>query len=64
MKEQTEMPTNGQFVAVWVYDGKTWSTTYKWENGDLLRYDETEDIFIEAGGHFAPGSQHTKFFTA
>lgn len=33
-------PTHGQFVAVWQYDGKVWSGTFKYnEQGRLLTYD-------------------------
>ena len=30
MKHVNEMPKNGQFVVVWVYDGKLWSETWRW----------------------------------
>lgn len=38
MKEITEMPTDGQFVAVWLYDGEIWSNTYRFHDGITQRY--------------------------
>lgn len=34
------VPTEGQFVAVWEYDGLAWSGTYKWINGHLFIADD------------------------
>ena len=28
MKQVSEMPTSGQFVAVWIFDGEVWSEVY------------------------------------
>ena len=33
-----EMPTSGQFVAVWEYGGNVWSDTFCWEDYNLLCY--------------------------
>lgn len=35
MKHVNEMPKNGQFVVIWVYDGKLWSETWRW-NGAVV----------------------------
>lgn len=31
-----EMPTSGQFVAVWEYGGDVWGDTFCWEEEKLL----------------------------
>lgn len=43
MKQVDEMPKQGQFVAVWEYNGKMWSETYKWENEILYIYSSSKD---------------------
>lgn len=45
MKHVNEMPKNGQFVVVWVYDGKLWSETWRWNNGvvEILMDDVTAE---------------------
>lgn len=45
MKHVNEMPKNGQFVVVWVYDGKLWSETWRWNNGvvEILMDDATAE---------------------
>ena len=35
MKIVDKMPKEGQFVAVWKYNGVTWSDTYRWVDGEL-----------------------------
>lgn len=40
MKHVNEMPKSGQFVVVWVYNGKLWSETWRWNDGVV-------EIFIE-----------------
>lgn len=40
------MPTFGQFVAVWEYDGEMWSGTYKVEGGQLFRYEQLTDEYL------------------
>lgn len=52
MKEVQEMPTKGQFVAMWEYDGVLWAHTYKWEGKTLFRYDQGPDEFMEDSDHF------------
>lgn len=48
MKQVSEMPTSGQFVAVWKWNGAVWSSAYKWESSYLNVYsifdDEWEQI--------------------
>lgn len=43
MKHVNEMPKNGQFVVVWVYDGKLWSETWRWNDAvvEILTDDAT-----------------------
>ena len=44
MKQVDEMPTSGQFVAVWQYNKKPWSEVYEWDcDGDLFTYNESAD---------------------
>lgn len=39
-----EMPKEGQFVAVWTYEGVPWSTDLKWSAPDyLVEYDHASD---------------------
>lgn len=33
-----EMPTTGQFVAVWTGENGIWSDTYKWEGSTLYEW--------------------------
>ena len=41
-----EMPTSGQFVAVWEYDGKLYGDAYKWEEDYLVEYNEDQDLWL------------------
>ena len=50
MKQVSEMPTSGQFVAVWSLNGAPWSAAYKsetmcckWESGRLNVYSIFDD---------------------
>jgi len=44
MKQVDEMPTSGQFVAVWQYNKLPWSNVFEWDyGGDLYIYNETAD---------------------
>ena len=45
MKHVNEMPKNGQFVVVWVYGGKLWSETWRWNKGvvEILMDDATAE---------------------
>jgi len=46
MREVSEMPEKGQFVAVWEYQGNIWCDTFFWsEDGDLLRFENETDDF-------------------
>lgn len=53
MNSQTTMPTEGQFVAVWEYNGEVWSDAFKWFDNDLFMYhaqfagDDDVDDFCE-----------------
>lgn len=35
-------PTTGQFTAMWEFDGELWSATFKWVDGALFVYCETD----------------------
>lgn len=43
MKKLDKIPNEGQFVAFWEFDGFLWSSTYRYEGGELLRYNEGSD---------------------
>lgn len=45
MKQISEMPTSGQFVAVWMYNNKIWSSVYKYESGCLNLYSPVDVDF-------------------
>lgn len=40
-----EMPTSGQFVAVWTDENGIWSDSYMWENGNLMEYISDQDVW-------------------
>jgi hypothetical protein len=48
-------PTEGQFVAVWMYGGNPWSGTFKWIDGILMEYVEEPDGFVT---HLGTGNDH------
>jgi len=35
-----EMPTSGQFVAVWEHNNRIWCSTYYWQDGELFEWQE------------------------
>lgn len=45
MREVNEMPTSGQFVALWVCGEKIWGETYEWRKRKLYRYDPSTGDF-------------------
>ena len=47
MKQVSEMPTSGQFVAVWVWNNQPWSSAYRWESGRLNVYSIFDDTMEE-----------------
>lgn len=51
MKELKEMPTNGQFVAIYTYNGEIWSGSYLWDDEGLItEYCLHENEFVHVGG--------------
>ncbi len=46
-----EMPTDGQFVAVWSNEGVVFSQTFLHDDGELLAYDFTTDDWILEHGY-------------
>lgn len=38
-------PRKGQFVALWEYEGKPWSSTFKLEDGFWSRYRQEDDTW-------------------
>ena len=63
MKKVKEMPTSGQFVAVWEYDGNLWSNTMEWkEDGCLYHYEETGDKWIYNAPDCFPSYLNVTFF--
>lgn len=59
------MPKCGQFVAVWMYNGKVWSDTFKFENGSLRVYREDDDEFDDTDFDMFPflNDENTLFIT-
>ena len=46
MTQSDQMPASGQFVAVYMHEGKAWSKTLRWaSDGVLLSYNEYTDEF-------------------
>ena len=40
------LPTAGNFVCIWQYDGAAWSQVYSYESGYLEVWSDDEGIFI------------------
>jgi hypothetical protein len=38
MKITNKMPKDGQFIAVWKYQGKVWSEVLRYHEGELQKY--------------------------
>lgn len=55
MKQISEIPTNGQFVAVWVYNGHPWSGTFKINNELQLEFDVRKDKWFDCGKYYDCG---------
>ena len=58
MRQSKEMPTEGQFVAMWSNDSEIWSGVFKWINGKLYRYnifEEDEFGISEIPGKYVTG---------
>ena len=47
IKQVSQMPTEGQFVAVWIYDGAIWSDTLKYVDGVLHCFSDELNDFAE-----------------
>ena len=43
LQQVDEMPTEGQFVAVWMYNNRPWSLTLRYKGAALETYDEALD---------------------
>lgn len=48
MKQVSSKPTTGQFVALWVHEGKIWCDTYRHDGDTLLMYRSENDSWEEA----------------
>lgn len=47
MLEVPSMPTEGQFIGMWIYEGKIWCNTYRWIDGVLHQYlEDVKDYFF------------------
>lgn len=49
MKIVNEMPTEGQFIRIWIHAGLVWSSTAKWEDGVIYEYDDINDEYVKIG---------------
>lgn len=45
MRVSYEMPSGGQFVAVWFVGDALYSATLRWEHGQLKAYNYSEDYW-------------------
>lgn len=45
-KTKTTIPSSGQFIAIWKYNGKIWSSVYRWENNSLYLVEHGGDDLI------------------
>jgi len=45
--KKNEMPTSGQFVAMWEFDNQIWSRTLKWVDDVLMFLDIKTNEFVE-----------------
>lgn len=48
INQTTQMPTEGQFIAIWEYDGKLWSNTCKAIRNEVFIYSNYLDNFYES----------------
>lgn len=64
MKQVNEMPTEGQFVAVYKFNDNVWSGVYKYEHGELYEYDTMGDSWEKTDIYFTGSSAFSelKFF--
>lgn len=46
-----EVPTTGQFVAVWEYGDVLYSNSYMWEDDYLVEYNEEQDQWLSIYGN-------------
>ena len=60
MKVTSEMPKEGQFVAVWMYDAHVWSGVHQWIDGKLMRYDADDwcDASCDIAFYNSAGAQY------
>lgn len=67
-KQVFTMPTEGQFVAVWIGFDEVWADTYKWEENSLLVYSTVCDNWEEETDvdnvKFLTSTEDIKFFVA
>lgn len=51
MKAVEDMPTTGQFVAIWFVGDVLFSATLKWLDGQLRSYEHSEDEWLYECDH-------------
>jgi len=64
MKEIKEMPTDQQFVAIWVFNGKLWCDTVKYseDEEDFLIWHEELNDYIENFSLSEEAQKTVKYF--
>lgn len=55
-----ELPTSGQFVAIWFVNDQPFCATLKWEDNQLKQYNEEYDEFLCECDH----GVHTSFLNS
>ena len=46
LKNVTEMPTKGQFIIVWTFNGKVWSDAYRFNDELLEKYSNFSGVWV------------------
>lgn len=60
MRLQDTMPTEGQFVALWMNNGLLWSDTHRYQNG-VLQQLESNGKWVLAAPHRFYEAKSAKF---
>lgn len=62
MRRTKKMPKQGQFVAIWEYNGVLWSGVYKYIEDVIYRYNPYADEFEQLGYSFEAYAENNVYF--